>query len=719
MKRQGFILGVLSIGGQVLLLRELVSSLNGDELFIGTALFGWLVSVAIGAYIGGRSKLRVRPAVLFVIGAALIPVMIVAVRLSPLAVTDLTGQLVPFVTSILISTLAMFPVGLVSGWLFPVITHRAVFPVNDAIVTVYLYEGIGAFVGGIGITLLTGELMSALTLGTVMAVVIIAVICLSRTPQRMIAAGVIVIALFAAAILAVPHLDGWADDVKYASYDVQASFDTHYGHQTILSRDNSLALMTDNEIEAVYPDVETAENQIIVPLLYHPDAGRVLYIGRAEFGAAQLAETVGDINFIALDPRESLTDALHDVTVLPAGGFVTTHDDPIAYLTTSSVMSGYDIIIVNPGEPDSYRTARLFTPSFFGKLGMWLAEDGIIIIPTGYDTDRYIAPEKKEALSVIYRTLAKSFPEVYVWPGTMTLFLASRSRPLDQPVDTIVARLGNLAYAPRYLSEYHIRDRLASLKTDRLTAAITRMSESNSVIRPVLPHYHALYRSLTDSVDKALLRAILHAPVWTLILPLAIMGFFARTVRGRRRYARFGLFLYFTAGIVSLSLELISFYVYQTAAGSLYAEMAALIGAFMFGLAVGAYYSQRIGDGPLEFPALLVMLVSAVLFLFMYDDVSPGAILFFHAGFLFVTAVATATLFVGATNRYYGDVAHGNRGTGYALEIFGSSMGAIFTLTVLLPAIGLTWVLICLIGLIILALIGSMITASHSRALVL
>jgi hypothetical protein len=44
MRRLAFLLGFYSACGQVLLLRELVSSFNGDELFIGTALFGWLAA---------------------------------------------------------------------------------------------------------------------------------------------------------------------------------------------------------------------------------------------------------------------------------------------------------------------------------------------------------------------------------------------------------------------------------------------------------------------------------------------------------------------------------------------------------------------------------------------------------------------------------------------------------------------------------------------------
>ncbi len=712
MKRQGFILGLFSVGGQVLLLRELVSSLNGDELFIGTALCGWLVAVAIGAYAGGRLGRRVRPEWLFVIGAVLIPIMIVAVRLSPLTVTDLTGEIVPFITSIIISIAAMFPLGLLSGWLFPTITNRVIFPVTDAIVIVYLYEGIGAFVGGIATTIFAGGLVSTFTLGAIIGIIVLASVFVTSQTARIVAVSIVAVILSAGAAIIAPGVDHTIDEWKYRQYDILASFDTRYGHETILSREGSVTLMTDNTIEAVYPDVESAENQLLAPSLYHPGAKRILYIGRPEFGVAQLADSFKTMRITALDPRKQLTSILENIIPIQ-GNTILIEGDPIAYLTTHSIVPRFDIIIVNAGEPDGYQAARFYSQQFFGVINGWLADDGILLIPTGYDTDRYIAPEKQDALAVIRRTLAVSFPHVGLWPGTMTLFMASRERELDVPMDSLAARLDRLDYIPQYVTAANLRDRLNMMSVERLDAAVAG-GEPETVTRPVLPHYQALYRSLTDSADRALLHAVMHRPVWLIVLPAAILGFFLVMIRGVRSRARYGLFLYFIAGLVSLSLELISFYIYQTMAGSLYAELAALIGAFMLGLAAGTYYSHRIGDGPLEFPALIMLLVAVAIFMGMYNRIGPDAALYFHACFLFVTAVATATLFVGATNRYYGEILDANRGTGYAWELVGSSIGALFTLTLLLPVIGLTWLLIGLIMTVILGFAGAVITAARA-----
>ncbi|MEW5995586.1 MAG: hypothetical protein AB1744_14480, partial [Candidatus Zixiibacteriota bacterium] len=85
MNRRAFLLGFYAIGSQALLLRELMSSLNGDELFIGTALFGWLLAVALGAYLGGRAAAAVRAEHLLIFGSFMLPLVVAVTRLTPLA----------------------------------------------------------------------------------------------------------------------------------------------------------------------------------------------------------------------------------------------------------------------------------------------------------------------------------------------------------------------------------------------------------------------------------------------------------------------------------------------------------------------------------------------------------------------------------------------------------------------------------------------------------
>ena len=172
MNKKAFLLGFFSVGGQVLLLRELVAGFNGDELFIGTALFGWLIAVALGAYLGGRKTNPKGTNFLFILGALLLLGSIVVIRLSTSLLNFAMGEITPFSLAAIISIVLTFPTGFISGFLFSSISREGYRP-SASINRVYLFEGIGAFVGGIALTALTGPVFSNLSMAAGLGVIVV------------------------------------------------------------------------------------------------------------------------------------------------------------------------------------------------------------------------------------------------------------------------------------------------------------------------------------------------------------------------------------------------------------------------------------------------------------------------------------------------------------------------------------------------------------------
>ncbi|MEW6413199.1 MAG: hypothetical protein AB1483_12135 [Candidatus Zixiibacteriota bacterium] len=707
MIRRAFLLGFFSVVGQVLLLRELVASLNGDELFISTALFGWLISVAAGAYLGGRS--RTSPGALFWRGAVLLPVMVLLVRFSPMLTDHMTGEVIPFTQAALISMVAMLPIGIISGWLFPSIARQQM-ETEPSIIRVYLFEGIGAFLGGILVAFAIGPWLSGLQLAFAVGLFIALFDWMFAIPSwnfrlRRLLLMVVVVAIF---LVGVGYLEPVADQWRYRPYQVEKSFDTPYGRQTILSREDNVILLTDNSVEAVYPSTMAAENALIPALVYHPDAETIAYVGQTEFGISQLAEEIfGGSNLVAIDPRQQLSEVID--------GIISTDHLPVHLYVDPGIMMTpiaddhwtFDIVIIAAGMFDTYKNGRLVTPSFFEHLP--LNPGGMVVIPTGYDTDRYIGNEQAEILSVIRNTLSGQFHYTEVWPGTSTVFFASDSSRFGLPVDSIIARIDSLDYNAQFVSRDYLPDRLDDLSRDRLLAAMGQYDAVNSIDKPILPYLQALLRSKVDSADHLIITQILTQPLWLLIFPVVLIILFVTTIIPKRAKGKFALFLFFTAGVVSLSLELISFYVFQSYAGALYWAMAVLIGAFMLGLSLGTVAVYWIKSDKTASVALIVLMVLTLGFLFTYENGTIEFAVFYHAGFLLLTAAASGALFVGATRQYYGRKAKENRGTGYALEIAGSSLGALFSTAVLLPVIGLTYLLIAIAAVSGIALLGLII----------
>lgn len=700
MSRKAFLLGLFSIGGQVLLLRELIASLNGDELFVGTALFGWLAAVALGAVIGGKAGSLISANGLFLAGCILLPLTIILARLTPHAMTGTVGQVLPFLPAALLSIAVMLPVGLISGWLFTAITNQGYFAA-ESVVRVYLFEGLGAFVGGLAVTFLVATVLSTLGLAVgLVSVVICGNWLLKDGRVRMI----VVIGLLAALVVIeylIPRANTVVDTLRYRPYEVEASLDTKYTHQTILSRDSSLVLVTDNTIEATYPEHMSTENQLLPPMLYNPDAARVLFIGRAEFGAAQLANRLPGVELFMVDPRRSLSDAID--RLLPIEGEMTREiADPVDFMRQTD--SRYDIIIVNAGALDTFRGSRLLTTSFLARARNVLSDSGIVIYPSPYDSDRYLSPEKSNVLSIVNNTFESAFDTTVVWPGEMTLFLGFRDKSMVIPLDSIVHRAENIADSAAYVTPDFLADRFEPMKVKRLRNALSVVGETNTIDKPVLPEYQAIFRAKSTGSPLPL---VLVKGKWLWFVALLILVAIVVLVSGRESYRTYSLFLYFIAGIVSLSLELVSFYLYQASAGSLYSELAALVGAFMLGLAFGTFYAEKVSNPNLAYPALILLIIAVSLFLITYNLVTPRLLLIYHMMFQFTVALATGTLFVAATARYYHAGVESNRGIGYAIELAGSSLGALLALTVALPALGVRGLLLALGALLMLALVGT------------
>lgn len=711
MNKKAFLLGFFSVGGQVLLLRELVADFRGDELFIGTALFGWMIAVALGAYLGGRKVKPIGTELLFAIGAILLPLSLIAIRLSSTIFNYTAGEIIPFSLAAIMSVLLTFPTGFISGILFSSVSREGFRP-SASINIVYLFEGLGAFVGGVAMTALIGPVFSNLSMAVGLGAIVVLFGLVSLNGRVIYITAFVSFLILIAVKYSVPKLDLYFDEVKYYPYNVEDSFDTYYGHQTIISRDSTVVLLTDNKIEATYPNLEVAENILIPPLLYKPEAKNILIFGRSEFGLEQLSNSMPEIKITTIDPRGSLALALNKI-IKSNQNINRIEDDALTYINNRDVITKYDIIIALPGKPDSYKAGRFYSEQFLRSTKRILNPDGLLYMPTSYDTDRFISEQKRNVLSAIYRTAKYSYQYVFLWPGTSTLFFMSNESLFEIPYDTIVNRINNLNYKPQFISDNYLKDRLDEFKISGLQNSLDSTGGINNLENPKLIYKQILLNSKLNKTDNAITHFIFDTVFPALFVLLGIILLFVFSIKGRKTQKKrktFGLFLYFTAGLTTLTAELIAFYLYQSTAGSLYSELGLMIGTFMLGLSLGTYISIKSEAERLEYPSLLLLLTSMLLYLFTYAQIPAMAVLYYHLLFLFTTALAGGGLFVSATYRYYFGRVGANRGTGYAFEIAGSAVGALFTITILLPLIGLQWLIGSVIIFLFICLVGAYIT---------
>jgi spermidine synthase len=689
MRRDGFLLGVVATGGQVLMLRELISSLQGDELFIGTALCGWLLWGALGAYLGGKRGSSASTVLLFVLASLLVPVVVIIARLSPLIVTGSVGEPVVFSYAIALSVLVTLPPAFVCGWLFSaIVSHNG----NDAtsLLQVYYSEGSGAFVACVLIAVLTVNNVSTLcTAGGLSCVVMAALPLRSRmtgSKKHLQVAGLLGLAV--GALIVGPQIDVALDSYKYRPYETVAAYDTPYSHQTLLLRGGARVALTDNSVESVEGDIQTAENTLLPPLAYFPEARNVLIIGQTDLTLRPLILGIPRLSITEVDLRPPLGERIRSFD--SSGSAIRyVQEDPISYLSAQSP-GAFDVIIYPLGESGSQRGLRLMTSRALLNIRRVLSRHGVLHVITSYDSDTYVMHDDDLLLSTIRRTLAGTFARVIIWPGNSTLFLAGDSSLPDLSPDSIAARLDRLSYEPQFLNASYLLDRLSPGQVERIDRAASGACAENSVERPTLANLQIAKRSRIHAADRWVADLMIENWLWEAALILVIVAIaISATVRGGRSLGRA---LYVATGMISLVLELVSFYVYQSCAGMLYSHLSALVGSFMLGLALGVRVTMTVKSRWLAPGALALLIVTTIVFWATCLDVPPRLSLWYHIAFQFIVAFCTGGLFTAATRQCYGGRT-GNGSFGYALELGGASVAALITIPVLLPGVGLNQLL--------------------------
>lgn len=151
------------------------------------------------------------------------------------------------------------------------------------------------------------------------------------------------------------------------------------------------------------------EMVIHVPMAVHPNPKKVLIIGGADGGVAQVLEMYPDIEAIDLvEPDEILVDVCRQYFPEFAAGLdderVTIyHQDGLRFLRNCE--NEYDIIINDATDPFGH-TEGLFTKEFYGNSYRALKEDGIMI----YQHGSPFFDEDESAFRSMHRKASQSFP---------------------------------------------------------------------------------------------------------------------------------------------------------------------------------------------------------------------------------------------------------------------------------------------------------------------
>jgi spermidine synthase len=684
-----FGLGFVSISTQIYLFRELLFVFQGNELIFGVGLANWMLLTGFGAFIGrfsGQIKNR-EPFFLFLmLLLAIIPILTIlkldiwrSVILPPGVMAGLKDI---YYTSLLMQT----PVCFLSGFLFtsftallpprleaPVGSMFRRFPIGSA----YAVESLGALVAGLLVnavllwTVGSFEALRILAIGFLVTVVLFAFLIKSWFPRiitPLVAGGIVWM------IFSFPFHE-FSLSMLFEGETIVADQETPYG-RVIMTSDNGQDNLYENGMLLFSSgNVISDEESVHFGMIQHPDPQRVLLISGGLSGAMDeiIKYQPEQIDYMELNP--ALVDLFR-----PAEGEITEAPPRIERYTTDArrfltrTDALYDVVLMNVPEPSTLQLNRYFTSEFFHLVHQHLTPGGVLSLslPT---SSNYVSEEARELNSSIFQTLRTSFQHVLILPSGENFFIASDS-VLSVSIPTLIAQR---QIETDYVNPYYFDENLLHDRSRFMHQSIDTTASLNHDFRPVAYFYQQSYWLSHFRQNYALIGGI--------TLLLLVLTFLAYSP------VNAGLF---SAGFTGASIEVILLLGFQILYGYVYQALGVLIMVFMLGLALGAGLRQYLIPNPRPRLYLFVQLLLAALcllilvfFTLMPFMVLPDALVFT----LFLILAITVAALTGIEFSFAALLSRGGldkiTASNYAVDLYGSALGALLTAIILLPLAGI------------------------------
>ncbi len=594
---------------QIIFLRIFLSLFYGNELSIGLFMFSWLFWSSIGSFLFGRIK---RPGKyihthLFLL-SLIINFTILLIRFFRFQVQPIVGLLPDLPATILVAFFSLALFAVFSGGLFPLyvlLIKQTEKDLSISIIRVYLWETIGAALGGVAVGWFFIQWMPAENLTTFFSVLMLACALLFvftvERPRKSLVAFLFLL-IFVLQTQYFLKSNAFLKKQLWQGLQILDQRSSHYGELTLARVDSSTTLYQDGIPLFTIPDQQTAEETVHYALLLHPEPQKILLIGGGFSGALfEILKhpSVHSVDYVELDPEifnlyHQYFPALWDS--LKAHPAIRLHfTDGRLFLKSSH--QKYDVIIVDLPDPYTVQLNRFYTKEFFALSAQKLRAGGVFSFHIS-GAENYVNKTLAQYIQCLYQSFVPSFKRIAFLPGNkIYFFLSNRKRPLPLTAAYLSKTLQERGIKTRYVQSYFLQFKLLPDRLEPVQRVLTReqFKRANTDFRPMAYFFDMiLWASKFSPQMSQKIVALIRLPFRDLFLGLFIAGllFFALWYR-KARY-RFPVPL--SMGIIGYSvmaLELILVIAFQVEFGYVYLQIAIFIALFMAGMALGAGFSLK------------------------------------------------------------------------------------------------------------------------------
>ncbi len=691
-----FLMGFIAIGSQVVILRSGMVIFSGNEMVVGPILFSWTAWMGVGSLAGGyiRGEARGRMKLLLGAGAVLLPVTHYIISGAKQILGVAPAVLVSPGKSFLFLVPALAPICLCTGAAFAVGCRLGQESPGTAVARTYLWDALGAGLGGLVAGGLLLPVLSADRAIFVIPAIAAAGLALDSGKDFRRSAGWAALAVAALALIFTPYSTRLSHRLAWPGYPSVAEEDSRYSHLMMTERDNEYNLFINGSPALTWPGGPSDETMAYLALSTTPDAEDVLLVGGGltTVGAKLLDGPVERLDYCQIDPK-----AIEMEKRIPSDVW---NDDRVRLhvvdgrrFIRNAEPKSFDLVVLEVGDPQTLAQNRYYTREFFKETSRLISDNGTLIFAVG-EYANYISDKQALFLKSIRKALKSHFPRIEVYPLGRFYHAASIFNELPQDAGEIIQNMNSLGLKGEYFRPEKLRYDLTEHRFSSYRRAIkeTPGGTVNTDNRPAGYAYLTgvwLSRFYAGGGGLESIRGALKPLPLMGILVLLLAAQFTAFRKGTRPWAVIPMVM--IVGFAGMAFEMAAIYLVQVGLGALYGYIGLLVTLYMVGVSLGTTVSYRMKN--IEMRRMLLLLFLGLVFLVNYAE-NPDSFLEISLLVLdlFVISFAAGIFFgLGALSRE--NVQHEAGKLGGLLnfaDLAGGALAALFIPTLLIPLWGVT-----------------------------
>jgi spermidine synthase len=609
--------GISSISVQLVIIRELLTQFQGNEMTISVAVFSWLLLTGIGSFsekLIKSSSITAYSLLTFFVVILPLPLMVMIRHLREAVFTH--GVSPGFYNIFIFILAAMAGYCILSGFILP--WSLRVLKANGYDSTsgdIYIADNIGDISGGIIFSFILvywATPFQAIAMTSAPPLFAALMLMYVRGKRILLTAALILATGFYILCLN-PGFEASSLAGQYG--EILRYIESPYG-RIVITKEGSQHTFWESGLP-LYSDenVMESEESIHYPLSQLKSIDNLLIVSGGLGETLDEAEKhhPGHIDYVELDPY--LTEAAVDLGLLKKKPFIDIiNTDARSYLKRTS--KKYDAIIINLPDPDTFQINRFFTGEFFTLGKDVLVKDGIFSFGLEY-SENYVSNIMRKKLSSMYNTARSMFKNVEIIPGTRAYFICGdRDISLDIP-----GLLKDKSISTTYIDGFYLGN-VTKDRIEKIKSAIDREEDLNLDFKPRM--IKIIFNEWFSQYDTS-------PRLFIIILSAMIIAYLFFIKREE--------YVLFSTGIAVMGTEMLVLFTFQVIYGYIYLKIGAVVTAFLLGLLPGASLGRALEN---KNRSILMasegVLLVLLLFFFgweMFFRVEVSQILFFLYCFLF------------------------------------------------------------------------------------